>query len=114
NIGDIRAPGKHQGQGTGHFGDSAKVAFANPLNVKATFDAVRIPDHTDNRLPAHALFISRVRMRDNALTPGADQHFGMAFHGPPALRWNHYSVVHSVWATNRLGRGARRLDPHRV
>jgi hypothetical protein len=58
NVGDLGAAGKHQGQGTGHFGDGAKVSLANRLDVKASFETVRIPDHTDNRLPSHAPSIS--------------------------------------------------------
>ena len=55
NIGDVGGARKHQWQGARHLGDGAKVSFANHLDVKAIFDAIGIPDHTDYRLPSHAL-----------------------------------------------------------
>jgi hypothetical protein len=58
NVGDLGTAGEDQRQGTGYFGDGAKVSLPNRLDVKATFEPVRIPDHTDNRLPSHAPSIS--------------------------------------------------------
>jgi hypothetical protein len=92
DVGDVRATRKHQGQGAGHFSDGAKVSFANRLDLKTTFDAMGIPDHTNNRLPSHAPSISRtLRKGDNALAPAPDQQFSIIFPGGPALRWIHSS-----------------------